>query len=81
VNCCVVPKGIDGLAGMTVIDTSAAGVTVSVVVPLTLPTEALMVALPIAALCARPIEATVTTAVELEAQVAVLVRFCVVESV
>jgi hypothetical protein len=37
VNCCVVPLGIEELAGVTAMDTSVAGVTVSVVEPVTLP--------------------------------------------
>ena len=37
VNCCVVPLGIEGLAGLTAMDTSVAAVTVSVVEPVTLP--------------------------------------------
>ncbi len=37
VNCCVVPLGIEGLVGVTAIDTSVAAVTVSVVEPVTLP--------------------------------------------
>ena len=37
VNCCVLPLATDGFAGVTAIDTSVAGVTVSVVLPETLP--------------------------------------------
>ena len=37
VNCCVVPLGIEGLAGVTAMDTSVAAVTVSVVEPVMLP--------------------------------------------
>ena len=40
-----------------------------------------MVVLPVAALCAKPVESTVATADTLELQLAVLVRFRVVESV
>jgi len=34
VNCCVVPAAIDGLDGVTTIDLSAAGVTLSAALPL-----------------------------------------------
>jgi hypothetical protein len=37
VNCCVLPLAIDGLAGVTAIDTSVAAVTVNIVLPETLP--------------------------------------------
>jgi hypothetical protein len=37
VNCCVLPLVIEGLAGVTAIDTSVAAVTVSVVLPETAP--------------------------------------------
>jgi hypothetical protein len=37
VNCCVLPLVIDAFAGVTAIDTSAGGVTVSVVLPETVP--------------------------------------------
>ena len=41
VNCCVVPFGIDGLAGVIAIDARTAGPTVKVVLPETPPKEAL----------------------------------------
>jgi hypothetical protein len=37
VNCCVLPLAIEGVAGVTAIDTSVAAVTVSVVLPETVP--------------------------------------------
>ena len=74
-NGCVVPNGMEVSAGATVIEANAAGVTVSVAVPLILPTEAVMVVLPAAALCAKPVEFVLATAVTLELQAAVLVRF------
>ena len=37
VNCCVPPLAIDGFADVTAIDTSVAAVTVSVVLPETVP--------------------------------------------
>ncbi len=54
VNCCVVPRAIAGLAGVTAIDTRAAAVTVSVVEPETEPEVAVMVVDPAATLVARP---------------------------
>lgn len=69
------------VAGLILIETNAAAVTVSVVVPLIFPTLAIMVVLPVAALCAKPVESTVATVDTLELQLAVLVRFRVVESV
>lgn len=50
----------DGL-GATAIDTSAAGVTVTVADPLVLPTEALTVTLPIALAVAVPVAFTGAT--------------------
>ena len=72
---------MEAVAGAIVIETNATATTVSVVVPLISPTEAVMVVLPVAALCAKPFKSTVATAVTLELQIAVLVRFWVVESV
>ena len=63
VNCCVLPKAIDGLAGVTVIETSAGGVTVSVVEPLTPPEVAVMVVLPVATVLAKPAAVMVATLV------------------
>ncbi len=54
VNCCVVPSAMEGLAGVIAIDSRAAGVTVSVVVPLTAPEVAVMLVLPVATLVASP---------------------------
>ena len=53
VNCCVVPRGIEGLGGAMAIDTSMAGVTVSVPEPLIEPEVAVIVVVPVAALVAR----------------------------
>jgi hypothetical protein len=53
-NCCVVPNAIEGLAGMTAIDTSAAEVTVNVVEPCTEPEVAVILAVPVSALLATP---------------------------
>jgi hypothetical protein len=48
VNFCAVPLAMEGLVGVTAMDTSVAGVTVSVVDPDVLPEEAVIVVLPTA---------------------------------
>ena len=85
VNCCVVPKAIDGVAGVTAIDTSVAAVTVTVVDPLMEPVVAVMFALPSPTLLASPcvgavllIVATVDVS---ELHCTVSVMFCVLPSV
>ena len=85
VNCCVVPNAIDGVAGVTANDTSAAAVTVSVVDPLTPPTLAVMFALPTPAPLATPgvgppVLIVLTPGVS-ELHSTVLVIFCVLPSV
>ena len=67
VNCCVVPLGIDGFAGVTAIDTRVAGPTVNVVLPVT-PPEALIVLLPCVIDVARPPDVIVATLVSDELQ-------------
>jgi hypothetical protein len=81
-----VPSAIDGLAGVTAIDTSTAGVTVNVVEPL-MPAPAsvaVIVVVPLATLVARPLlpPALLTVAVVSvpELHVTAAVRFCVVLS-
>ena len=54
VNCAVVPSGILGMAGVTVIEAKAAGVTVKAVDPLTVPAVALIVVCPRETLAACP---------------------------
>lgn len=61
VNCCVVPKAIDGLAGVMAIEISAGGFTVSVVDPMMLPKVAVMVVSPVATVFASPAAETVAT--------------------
>ena len=58
VNCFVVPRGMLGLVGVTEIDTSVAGVTVSVVVPdmFVAGSVAVIVAEPVPAAVAKPLE-------------------------
>lgn len=83
-NCCVAPLAIVVFAGVTLIDTSDAGFTVSVVEPEMLPDAALIVVVPAATDVASPYEPAalliVATPVLDELQVTVFVRFCVVLS-
>ncbi len=78
VNCSVVPALIEGLAGVTAIDTKVAAVTVSAVEPLIEPEVAVIVVLPCAALVANPAAPIVATLVVPELHVTVPVKFCVV---
>ncbi len=55
VNCWVVPRGIEAESGFTAIDTKIAGVTVSVVEPVTDPMVAVISAVPCPTLVARPV--------------------------
>lgn len=80
-NCCVVPRAMEGLTGLMAMETSAAELTVSVVEPVIEPEVALIVVVPAATLVASPVELMVATLVVEEAQVAELVRFCVEPSV
>ena len=79
-NCWVLPLEIVGFAGVMLIDTTVAGVTVSVVLPLIPPELAWMVVEPVPAAVARPAALIVATVTAEELHVAVLVRFCVVPS-
>jgi hypothetical protein len=81
VNCCVSPLATLELAGVTAMETSAAGVTVSVAFPVMLLEVAEIVVVPAARVVARPLGATVAVAVLDDAQVAVAVRSCVEPSV
>ena len=80
-NWVVAPLATVALAGVTAIETRTAGVTVSVVLPDTLPDTALIVVEPVPAVAARPFEPAallmVATAVLDELQVTELVRFWV----
>jgi fructose-1-phosphate kinase PfkB-like protein len=73
----VVPFAIPGVAGVTAMDTSVAGVIVSVVDPETLPDVAVIVVEPAAAEAASPELLIVDTPVLDELQVTVVVRFWV----
>ena len=81
VNCCVVPSGIVAVGGLIAIDTSAAAVTVSTVVPLTVPDVALTVAVPVPTLCPSPPLLIVAVVGVSDVHVAVLLRSCVLPSV
>jgi hypothetical protein len=76
----VVPSRIEALVGVTAIETGAAGETVSVVCPETVPEAAVMVAGPVACEMPNPVDETVATADADELQTTVEVRFCVLPS-
>jgi hypothetical protein len=80
-NGCVVPRGIEGVDGVTAIETSTALLTCTTREPVTLPSCALTVALPVAATAVTKPEA-LTTAVDAfeEVQVTPAVSVCVVAS-
>ena len=84
VNCCVVPLAIEGVGGVTWIETSVADVTVSWVVPAKPPNAAEIVTVPAAAPLAKPSVPTallmVAMALSDELQVAEAVRSWVVVS-
>ena len=63
-----------GLAGVTAIDCSATGLTVSTVEPLRPPKEAVMIDVPVARAVARPVEEMVATERSADAQVTWLVK-------
>ena len=79
-NCCVVPRGIVAVGGVIAIDTSVAAVTVSIVVPLTAPEVAVILAVPMPTLCARPALLMVAVDGVSDDHMAVLVKFCVLPS-
>jgi hypothetical protein len=80
VNACVSPFATLGFAGVTAIETSVGGPTVSVVLPLTVPEVAEMVVVPTATVVARPLAEIVAVVVVEDAHVTDAVRFCVVLS-
>jgi methylglyoxal synthase len=85
VNCRVSPFAIDGLAGVTAMDTSVAAVTVNVVLPLTPPSVAVMTDDPVftddASPALPPAFEMVAVPVVPDVQVTAVVRVCVVMSV
>jgi hypothetical protein len=82
VNCCVSPLAIDGLTGVTAIDTSVAAVTVNVSAGLVTPFSAAVICdVPTPAPVAMPAEVIVATDAVADTQLAWLVRSCVLVSV
>jgi len=85
VNCSVVPRAIEGVAGVIAIVTRAAAVTVSTVDPLIEPDVAVIVAVPCPTLVANPMVAPVLLMVAVvgvsELHCTTEVRFCVLPSV
>src|SRR5438270_591840 len=61
VNCWVAPLVIEEIAGVNAIDCSVAGVTVSTVEPVMLPTVAVMPLVPVVSAVARPVTLMVAT--------------------
>ena len=84
VNCSVAPRTIEGLAGVTAIEASAAGVTVSVVEPEIFPDVAVIVVVPTPTEVAFPFDPAVLLMVATdpaeELHVTDVVRFCVLLS-
>ena len=81
VNCWVVPFAIDGLTGVTAIDTSVAAVTVNVSAGLVTPLNAAVICdVPTPMPVAKPAELIVATPVVPDTHVACVVRFCVLLS-
>ena len=80
VNCCIRPSVIEGLVGVTAIDTRVAGLTVRTVEPAIDPEVAEIVVLPVATEVASPVPLIVAAPEADEAHVTVLVRFCMVPS-
>src|SRR5882762_4454618 len=80
VNCCVVPSGICGIAGVMAIETSAAGVTLRVVEPLVEPAIAVTLTLPWLMLVAKPWPSTVAMLLSAELHLADVVKLSVLPS-
>ena len=75
------PAASEGLGGVTAIDTSTAAVTVTVVDPVMLLSVAVIFDVPVVTPVAIPPVEIGATFGEIELQVAVAVRFCVLPSV
>ena len=80
VNCCVMPSGIEGIAGVMAIETNAAGVTFTVVEPTIEPEVAVTPALPSLTLLARPWLSTVAMPLCAESHLADVVKSSVLPS-
>lgn len=76
----MVPKAIEGAPGLSVMESSVAGVTAKFADALIVLEVAVTTAVPMPVLVASPAVVTVNTVVSLELQVTVLVRSCVVPS-
>jgi len=81
VNCCVAPSGIAAAVGDTANDTMAGGPTVSVVEAVTVPNAAVIVAVPVPALVARPVALITATVADEELHCTVAVTSCLLPSV
>ena len=81
VNCCVVPAGIEGIAGVTAMETRVAGVTVRLVDPTIDPEVAVTLVVPTATLVATPAGLTVAIFEFAVPQLTELVRSFVLPSV
>jgi hypothetical protein len=81
VNCSASPLATLGLAGVTAIDVTTAGVTVNVVVPVTDPDVAVTIDEPVASAAARPPPVIVATDTLAEDQLTDEVRLAVEPSV
>ncbi len=84
VNCSVVPNAMPGADGDIAMEARVAGVTVNVAEPDMLPDVAVIVVEPVATGVPSPLDPAalliVAMAVDDDAQVTVVVRFCVVPS-
>jgi hypothetical protein len=69
VNCCVVPRATEGVAGITAIEISWAGTTVNVLVSENAPAVAVIVVAPAATVVASPEPLMVAAEVDEEVQV------------
>jgi len=76
INCWSVPRAIEGIAGVTEIETRLAGTTVSVAVSLKDPAVAVMVTVPCPAVVASPLLSMPATVLSEEVQVTPLTRSC-----
>ena len=75
VNCCALPSGMEGLVGVTAIETNAGAVTISIIDPLIVPDFAWIVVLPCEELDAKPNPFMLATPGADELQATVLVTF------
>jgi hypothetical protein len=81
INCCETPSGITGIAGVTAIETSAAGVTMTTVEALIVPDVALTLVVPTPVPVTTPCPSTLATFWSFAAQLTVPVTSRVLPSV